>query len=72
MRLGPLVSRMGKERMGFLMSAPTREDLLTLAEFMEAGRLAPVLDRSFPLDEAAQAFRHFQDGHPLGKIILTP
>jgi NADPH:quinone reductase-like Zn-dependent oxidoreductase len=43
----------------------------TLRAHLEAGRLTPVIDRTFPLEEAGAALRHLADGAPLGRIVLT-
>jgi NADPH:quinone reductase-like Zn-dependent oxidoreductase len=43
-----------------------------LKELLEAGKLTPVIDRTFPLSEARAAMSYLQDGGGLGKIIITP
>lgn len=48
------------------------EDLRTLRGLIEAGTIAPVLDRAFPLDEAAQAIRFVTDGRARGQVVITP
>jgi NADPH:quinone reductase-like Zn-dependent oxidoreductase len=48
-----------------------QQDLITLKEMIEAGKLTPVIDRSYPLEDAAQAIRHLAEGHASGKIVLT-
>ncbi len=47
-----------------------REDLVALGEMIEAGRIAPFVDRVFPLDEAADAIRHLESGRVRGKIVV--
>ena len=42
-----------------------------LIELFEAGKLRPVIDRCFPLEETAEAFRYFADGRFKGKIVVT-
>ncbi|MBD8525903.1 NAD(P)-dependent alcohol dehydrogenase [Pseudomarimonas arenosa] len=49
---------------------PTAEDLATLAGLLEQGALRPVIDRRFPLGDAADAFRHLEKGHASGKIVV--
>ena len=46
------------------------EAMETLRGHLEAGRLTPVIDRAYPLEEAAAALRHLTDG-ALGRIVLT-
>jgi NADPH:quinone reductase-like Zn-dependent oxidoreductase len=42
----------------------TREDLLVLMDFMEAGKLTPVIDRTYPLSEVPDAIRYVEERHP--------
>jgi NADPH:quinone reductase-like Zn-dependent oxidoreductase len=46
-------------------------DLMTLRELIESGRVTPVLDRTYPLSEAAKAVAHVGEGHARGKVIVT-
>jgi NADPH:quinone reductase-like Zn-dependent oxidoreductase len=48
-----------------------KEDLLALAELVDAGKLRPVLDRTFPLPEAPEALRYLEAGHARGKVAIT-
>lgn len=48
-----------------------QQDLLTLKELIEAGKLTPVIDRTYPLSEAAEAIRYLDQGHARGKVVLT-
>jgi NADPH:quinone reductase-like Zn-dependent oxidoreductase len=52
-------------------SVGKRQDLLDLAELLEAAQLAPVIDRTYPLSEAAQALRYVGAGHTRGKVVVT-
>ena len=54
-----------------LVSLARHEDLLTLRELAELGRITPAVDRAYPLAEAAAAIRHLEKGHPRGKLVLT-
>ena len=54
-------------------SIPSKKDVMAvLKDFLEAGKLTPVIDRTYPLSEAPEAMRYLQEGHALGKIIITP
>jgi NADPH:quinone reductase-like Zn-dependent oxidoreductase len=46
-------------------------DLRFLTDLVETGRLKPVVDRTFPLAEAAHALRYLHEGRPKGKVVLT-
>lgn len=49
----------------------TRGEMLEVMKFVEAGRLRPVLDRTFDLAQAAQAQQHLADSRHFGKVVLT-
>jgi NADPH:quinone reductase-like Zn-dependent oxidoreductase len=68
---GPLVSLFVGQRLRGLATKIVQEDLVTLTEMIEAGRITPVIDRTYPLIEAADAIRHLADGHAAGKIVVT-
>jgi NADPH:quinone reductase-like Zn-dependent oxidoreductase len=50
---------------------PIHEDLVAVAELVEAGTLAPVVDRTYPLVDAAEGIRHVEQGHTRGKVVVT-
>ncbi|MFH9825017.1 NAD(P)-dependent alcohol dehydrogenase [Streptomyces bobili] len=50
---------------------PTRDVLEPLAGYIAAGQVTPVIDRTYPLAEAADAVRHWGKGHTRGKLVLT-
>jgi NADPH:quinone reductase-like Zn-dependent oxidoreductase len=54
-----------------LSHRPNQEDLAFLRELLEAGRVAPVIDRCYPLPEAAEALRYYGGGHARGKVVIT-
>lgn len=57
---------------GALFVAVTNsESLLALNEFIEAGKVMPVLDRTYALDETAQAFAYLDEGHARGKVVIA-
>ena len=53
------------------LSVGKRQDLLDLAELLEAAHLTPVIDRTYPLSEAAEALRYVGAGHTRGKVVVT-
>jgi NADPH:quinone reductase-like Zn-dependent oxidoreductase len=55
----------------FFVARPNRADLETLAELADAGKLEPVVDRTYPLEQAAEALRHLGTGHPRGKVVVS-
>jgi NADPH:quinone reductase-like Zn-dependent oxidoreductase len=52
-------------------AGPTHEDLLAVTALIEAGKLTPVVDRTYPLTDAAEGVRHVEQGHARGKAVIT-
>jgi NADPH:quinone reductase-like Zn-dependent oxidoreductase len=50
---------------------PNKEDLQFLRQLIETGKLAPIIDRTYPLAEVPEAIRYLEDGHPRGKVVIT-
>ena len=72
MLLGSLMSRNGGKKMGSMWIAKVnQEDLVFLGELLKAGKIAPVLDRSYPLSEIAEAIRYVEEKHAQGKVVIT-
>ena len=65
-----LSSRFSKRKVLTLMARNRREDLVTLGELLETGKVNPVIDRTYTLEEAPQAVRYMEEGHPRGKVII--
>jgi NADPH:quinone reductase-like Zn-dependent oxidoreductase len=66
------LSRLVGQRLRMLGSKPRQEDLQTLGELIEAGKLTPVIDRTYPLREVPQAIRYLVEGHGGGgKVVIT-
>ena len=71
MLLGRLFSRKGGQQLGSMgIAKVVQADLVTLGELLEAGKIAPVIDRSYPLSEIAAAFRYVEDQHAQGKVVI--
>jgi NADPH:quinone reductase-like Zn-dependent oxidoreductase len=68
--MGPLVSRRGGQTMTYLAATPNADDLSFVKDLIEAGKVAPVIDRTHPLENTAEAVRHIGAGHAAGKVII--
>ena len=64
-------SRFGKQKMPFFLAKDSKEDLLVLKELIEAGKVRPIIDRTYPLSQTADAIRYLEEGHAKGKIVIT-
>ncbi|MEA2229752.1 MAG: hypothetical protein QOF04_3382, partial [Solirubrobacteraceae bacterium] len=65
--LSPLVS----QKLGTFIASENADDLMVLRDLIEAGKVAPAVDRTYPLSEAPAAIRHMQDGHARGKVVVS-
>ena len=52
------------------MPKENHEDMTALEETIEAGKVTPVIDRTYPLSEAPAAILYMQDGNARGKVVL--
>jgi NADPH:quinone reductase-like Zn-dependent oxidoreductase len=60
----------GQRLRGFL-SQPKKEDLAVLKALIEAGKVTPVIDKTYPLREVPEAMRYLEERHPGGKLVIT-
>jgi len=71
MLMGSWMSETGGRKMGAVMAKRDQKDLAFLKELLEAGKVVPVIDRCYPLSEAAEALRYLGEGHARGKVVIT-
>jgi NADPH:quinone reductase-like Zn-dependent oxidoreductase len=71
MFLRPWLSLFGRKRMCGVLASINKKDLDFLSILLEAGKIVPVIDRCYPLSDAAEAIRYLEEGHAQGKVILT-
>jgi len=70
--IGVGLAAMFVRRQGALFVAVTNsESLLALNDLIEAGKVTPVVDRTYPLDETSQAFAYLDEGHARGKVVIA-
>jgi len=61
----------GGKKIRFLAAKPNTKDLEYIIKLVEGGKVKPVIDRHYPLQETAEAVRYISEGHALGKVIIT-
>lgn len=73
--MGPLkaflLSPFVDQEIGMMLAEFNQEDLTMLGDLMQAGRVTPVIDRRYSLDEVPEAIRYSEEGHARGKIIIS-
>jgi NADPH:quinone reductase-like Zn-dependent oxidoreductase len=67
----PLLSLFVSQKLRGLLSKERPADLRALVAMIERGAVTPVIDRTFPLEDAAAAIRYLEQGHPRGKVVVT-
>jgi NADPH:quinone reductase-like Zn-dependent oxidoreductase len=65
--LSPLVS----QKLGTFVASENARDLKALGELVQSGKLAPAVDRTYPLSETPAAVRYLQEGHARGKVVVA-
>ncbi len=66
-----VVSPFVSQRLRPFAATEKSQDLVALAELIEAGKVTPVIDRTYPLTETAEAVSHYGTGHTRGKVVIT-
>jgi len=64
-------SRLLRQRIIFYVAKATWDDLAVLKELIEAGKVCPAIDRTYPLSEAAEAVRYVGSGQARAKVVIT-
>jgi len=59
------------QKMGMMMAELNKKDLNVLGDLMQSGKVKPVIDRTYPLSQIADAIRYLEQGHARGKVVIT-
>lgn len=68
---GQALSRFVRHRLLVLTAKPSSENLAALRELAQSGKVTPVIDRTYPLSEAAEAIRYLEMEHARAKVVIT-
>jgi NADPH:quinone reductase-like Zn-dependent oxidoreductase len=67
-----VLDRATDQRFVMFISKLNRDDLIALAQLVDEGKVTPVIDRTYPLDEVGAALAYVEDEHARGKVVVTP
>jgi NADPH:quinone reductase-like Zn-dependent oxidoreductase len=70
MFLAPWISMTERKKLGILIHKPNNQDQNAIKELYEAGKVVPIIDRSYPLSDVAKGLQYLGEGHAKGKIII--
>lgn len=68
---GLLLSPFVGQKLGAIVNSENHKDMIVLKELIEAGKITPVIDRTYPLGEVPEAIRYLKAGHARGKVAIT-
>ncbi len=66
-----MLSSFVSQDLGLRTPKETKDPLFVLKELLEAGKVTPVIDRTYPLSKVPEAIRYLEEGHAQGKIVIT-
>ncbi len=66
-----LLSPFMRQQGSMYLASPNNKDLVVLKELIEAGKVTPVIDRTYPLSETPEAIGYVGEGHARGKVVIT-
>jgi len=66
-----LVSPFISQKMGMMMADANQKDLIVLGDFMQSGKVKPVIDRTYKLSQVPAAIAYLEQGHARGKVVIT-
>ena len=67
----PLLSPFVGQKLVMCISKVSKDDLTTLRDLVETGKVVPVIDRRYSLSEVPESIRYLEEGHARGKVVIT-
>ena len=67
----PIIAKIKRRRVVSFIADMNQADLVFMKEFLETGKVVPVIDRKYSLDETPQAISYVEKGHARGKVVIT-
>jgi NADPH:quinone reductase-like Zn-dependent oxidoreductase len=68
---GSWIKRSSGRNVRILMVTQNNKDLIAVTQLCEEGKVRPVIDRLYPLNETWEALRYVTEGHAMGKVVIT-
>lgn len=65
------LSRFGSQKLVGLLARSSKEDLGIMHDLMASGKVTPVVDRTYKLNEVPEAIRYLEEGHARGKVVIA-
>jgi NADPH:quinone reductase-like Zn-dependent oxidoreductase len=69
--LVPLTSMLGGKKVIFPIPKDSKEDVIFFKTLIETGKFKPVIDRTYPLEKTADAYRYVEKGQKIGNVVIT-
>lgn len=66
-----VLAKFVSQKMGMMMADSSSKDLTVLADMTQSGKLKPVIDRTYKLEQVPDAIRYVEQGHARGKVVIT-
>jgi NADPH:quinone reductase-like Zn-dependent oxidoreductase len=66
-----VMSRFVSQKLLFFVAQVNKQDLTLISELMASGKVTPVIDRHYSLQEVPEAIHYLEQGHARGKVVVT-